>query len=65
MQRDRLYLTGMADACARPPGPEPWTWDWWATRATYLGAAGVVLAGLVVLSRAAERALPRRVRITA
>jgi peptidoglycan/LPS O-acetylase OafA/YrhL len=45
--------------------PEPWTWDWWATRASYLGAAGVVLAGLVVLSRAAERALPRRARVTA
>ncbi|GIG36118.1 acyltransferase family protein [Cellulomonas pakistanensis] len=38
--------------------PEPWTWDWWATRASYLGAAAAVLAVLVVVSAAAERRLP-------
>lgn len=38
--------------------PEPWTWDWWATRASYLGAAGVVLAGLVVAAGAVDRRLP-------
>jgi peptidoglycan/LPS O-acetylase OafA/YrhL len=38
--------------------PEPWTWDWWATRASYLGAAAVVLAGLVVAAGAVDRRLP-------
>ena len=38
--------------------PQPWTWDWWATRASYLGAAGVVLAGLVVAAGAVDRRLP-------
>jgi len=38
--------------------PEPWTWDWWVTRASYLGAAGVVLAGLVVAAGAVDRRLP-------
>jgi peptidoglycan/LPS O-acetylase OafA/YrhL len=36
--------------------PEPWTWDWWTSRAAYLGAAGVVLAGLVAVAARAERA---------
>jgi peptidoglycan/LPS O-acetylase OafA/YrhL len=35
--------------------PEPWTWDWWTSRAAYLGAAGVVLAGLVAGAARLER----------
>ncbi len=35
--------------------PEPWTWDWWTTRAAYLGAAAAVLAGLVALAARADR----------
>lgn len=46
--------------------PEPWTWDWWTTRAAYLGAAGVVLAGLVALAARAERVtLPRAAGVPA
>lgn len=26
--------------------PEPWTWDWWTTRAGYLGASAAVLVAL-------------------
>lgn len=37
--------------------PKPWTWDWWTSRAAYLGAAGVVLAGLVAVAARAERAV--------
>jgi protein-S-isoprenylcysteine O-methyltransferase Ste14 len=37
--------------------PEPWTWDWWTSRAAYLGTAGVVLAGLVAVAVRAERAV--------
>jgi peptidoglycan/LPS O-acetylase OafA/YrhL len=40
--------------------PEPWTWDWWTSRAGYLGAAGVVLAGLVAGAAWLERASSRR-----
>jgi peptidoglycan/LPS O-acetylase OafA/YrhL len=46
--------------------PEPWTWDWWTSRAAYLGAAGVVLAGLVALAARAERVtLPRAAGVPA
>ena len=40
--------------------PEPWTWDWWATRAQYGAAAAATLAVFVVLARRAEGALPLR-----
>ncbi|WP_454049391.1 acyltransferase family protein [Cellulomonas sp. Marseille-Q8402] len=43
--------------------PEPWTWDWWTSRAAYLGAAGVVLAGVVAAAARVERALPSRLRV--
>jgi hypothetical protein len=43
--------------------PEPWTWDWWTTRAGYLGAAALVLALLVALADRVERAVrPSRAR---
>lgn len=35
--------------------PEPWTWDWWTSRPAYLGAAAVVLVGLVALATRVER----------
>lgn len=46
--------------------PEPWTWDWWVSRAGYLGAAWLVLGVLVAAtdrlagarSRPRARALP-------
>lgn len=45
--------------------PEPWTWDWWTTRAAYLGAAGMVLAALVAVAARAERtAFDRKPRTT-
>jgi len=37
-----VVLLGVGEAL-----PEPWTWDWWTTRAGYLGAAAGVLAFLV------------------
>lgn len=37
--------------------PEPWTWDWWTTRAAYLGGAGVVLATLVAAAARVEHAV--------
>jgi peptidoglycan/LPS O-acetylase OafA/YrhL len=40
--------------------PEPWTWDWWTSRAAYLGAAGVVLAGLVAGAARLERVTAAR-----
>jgi peptidoglycan/LPS O-acetylase OafA/YrhL len=43
--------------------PEPWAWDWWTSRAAYLGAAGVVLAGLVAVAARAERAVFVRVKV--
>jgi hypothetical protein len=34
--------------------PEPWTWDWWVSRAGYLGAAwGVLVAVVAVTDRLA------------
>ncbi|WP_213284166.1 acyltransferase family protein, partial [Cellulomonas hominis] len=43
--------------------PEPWTWDWWASRAGYLGAAGLVLAALAAGAARVERGTRvRRVR---
>jgi peptidoglycan/LPS O-acetylase OafA/YrhL len=59
-----VVLLGVGEAL-----PEPWTWDWWATRASYLGAAGAVLAVLVVAAAAVDRRLPalrrRRARVMA
>jgi surface polysaccharide O-acyltransferase-like enzyme len=40
--------------------PEPWTWDWWTSRAGYLGASALVLVGLVALAGRAEGMLRRR-----
>ncbi len=40
--------------------PEPWTWDWWTTRAGYLGASALVLVVLVALAARAQRLVPRR-----
>lgn len=34
--------------------PEPWTWDWWTSRAAYLGAAGAVLVVLVAVATRLE-----------
>jgi peptidoglycan/LPS O-acetylase OafA/YrhL len=40
--------------------PEPWTWDWWASRAGYLGAAGLVLVALVAVAARLERSVRLR-----
>lgn len=45
--------------------PEPWTWDWWTTRAAYLGAAAVVLAVLVAVAARVERACRARPTVRA
>ncbi|MBU4335471.1 MAG: hypothetical protein KJ548_02770, partial [Actinobacteria bacterium] len=38
------------------PLPEPWTWDWWATRPSYVAAAAATLALLIAVARRAEGA---------
>jgi peptidoglycan/LPS O-acetylase OafA/YrhL len=40
--------------------PEPWTWDWWASRAGYLGAAALVLVALVAVAGRIERSVRLR-----
>jgi peptidoglycan/LPS O-acetylase OafA/YrhL len=52
-------VAGVVLLCVGETLPEPWTWDWWASRAGYLGAAGLVLTGLV----AGAAALDRRLRV--
>lgn len=47
-----VVLLGMGETM-----PEPWTFDWWTTRAGYLGAAGLVLVALVRAARRVENVL--------
>jgi peptidoglycan/LPS O-acetylase OafA/YrhL len=45
-----VVLLGLGQAL-----PEPWTGDWWVSRAGYLGAAALVLAALVAAASRVER----------
>lgn len=52
-------LTGVVLLAAGRVLPDPWTWDWWTTRAGYMGAAALVAVASRV-ERAAD--LPGRAR---